>query len=101
MRQGGQESLVPTKFDLLEAFKGHADLVKFLQEQVCCRRRVTEVKQALLETSSIAQADKARALRQKQLQELREKKAMLRDMLSDCNQKVTALKGELHEKRNH
>ena len=50
----GRDSLVLTKFDILEAFKGHGDLVRFLQDHVCDKKRVHEVKQMSLEAPAIA-----------------------------------------------
>ena len=57
-QQRGSDSLVLTKFDILEAFKGHGDLVSFLQERVCSKQRVATVKTMLLEAPGVAQAQK-------------------------------------------
>ena len=81
----GSDSLVLTKFDILDAFKGHGDLVQFLQEHVCTKRRVHDVKQMQLETPSIVKEQQAAEQRQKKLQRLRERKAQLKKILSDCN----------------
>jgi hypothetical protein len=63
----GQDSLVLTKFDLLEAFKGHGDLVMFLQEQINSKQRVKDVKSMLLETPEIVHDKEAEVSRQNKL----------------------------------
>ena len=72
--QNSQQSLVLTKFDLLEAFTGHGDLVNFLQEQICCRKRVQNVKSMLLETADIVREKQQSDAKKQKLQELRERK---------------------------
>ena len=80
-----------SKFEIMEAFQGHPDLVQFFVDRIWSDERVQRVKTIPIE-SAVLRQDKANSEKNKlRLEELRKKKAMLQQNLQEKSANVMVL----------
>ena len=89
-----------SKFEIMETFQGHADLVQFFVDRIWSEERVQRVKTIPIE-SAVLRQDKANSEKNKaRLEELKKKKAALQQNLREKSANVMVLQAQIKKKRD-
>ena len=89
-----------SKFELLEAFQGHTDLVEFFVNRIWSDERVRKVKALAVESAVLKQEQTAEIQNKAKLDELRKKREELKKVLKEKSANVMRLQAGIKKKRD-
>lgn len=89
-----------SKFELLEAFQGHTDLVEFFVNRIWSEQRVRRVKALSIESAVLKQEKAADNENKARLEALRRKRDELKKVLKEKSANVMRLQAGIKKKRD-